>query len=161
MAALSERSVYAVFRVSIVLKGLNALFEIVAALTIAFVKPASVTRIVTALVHRELIEDPKDVIAGWLLRAAESYSVSGQRFMVYYLISHGVLKLAVVAGLLANKRWAYPAGLIILGLFIIYQLYRMTFAPSLALAALTIFDLFVMVLIWHEYRRVRHHLPLA
>ena len=161
MAVLSERSIYAAFRVSIVLKGLNALFEIVAGLVIAFVKPASVAAIATALVHRELIEDPKDLIAGWLLHAAESYSVSGQRFMVYYLISHGVLKLAVVAGLLANRHWAYPAGLIVLGLFIVYQLYRMTFAPSVALALLTIFDLIVMVLIWHEYRRIRHHLPVG
>ncbi len=161
MAALSERRIYAVFRVSIILKGLNALFEVVAGLVIAFIKPSSVTAIVTALVHRELIEDPSDRIAGWLLHAAESYSVSGQRFMVYYLISHGVLKLAVVAGLLAKKHWAYPAGLVVLGLFILYQLYRMTFAPSLGLALLTIFDLVVIVLIWHEYRRVRHHLPVG
>ncbi len=161
MAALSERSIYAVFRVSIVLKGLNALLEVFSGLAIAFVKPASVTAIVTALVHRELIEDPKDLVAGWLLHAAESYSVSGQRFMIYYLISHGVLKLAVVAGLLANKRWAYPAGLIVLGLFILYQFYRMTFAPSVALALLTAFDFIVMWLIWHEYRRVRLHLPVG
>jgi uncharacterized membrane protein len=161
MAALSERTIYAAFRVSIILKGANALLEVFSALVIAFVKPASVTAIVTAIVHRELIEDPTDRVAGWLLHAAQSYSVSGQRFMVYYLISHGVLKLAVVAGLLANKHWAYPAGLVVLGLFILYQFYRMTYAPSLGLTLLTAFDLVVMVLIWHEYRRVRHHLPVG
>jgi len=161
MAALSERGIYAVFRISVILKGLNALFELVAGIAIAFLDPARVAAVVSALVHHELIEDPKDAVAGALLRAAESYSVSGQRFAVYYLISHGALKLAVVAGLLANKRWAYPAGLVVLGLFIVYQLYRMTFAPSLGLALLTGFDLIVMWLIWHEYQRVRRHLPVG
>ncbi len=161
MAALSERQIYAAFRIGIVLKGLNALVEIVSAVVVAFVKPSAVAAIVTTLVHRELIDDPTDVVAGWLLRAAQSYSVSGQRFFVYYLISHGALKLVVVGGLLMNKRWAYPAGLIVLGLFIIYQLYRMTFAPSLALTLLTVFDVIVLWLIWHEYQRVRHHLPVG
>jgi uncharacterized membrane protein len=47
-----------------------------------------------------------------------------------------------------------------LGLFIAYQVYRYTYTHSVGLVLLTVFDLFVMVLIWHEYRLVRHHLPL-
>ncbi len=159
--AISERSVYAAFRVSVVLKGANALLELATGVAATFVDPAMLRSLIAALVHHELIEDPNDPVVGALMRAAENYSVGEQRFATYYLISHGTLKLIVVAGLLGNRRWAYPAGLIILGLFILYQLYRMTYAPSLGLALLTGFDFVVLWLIWHEYRRVRRHQPVG
>lgn len=69
------------------------------------------------------------------------------------------MKLALVIGLLREKLWAYPASLIALALFIAYQLYRYAFTNSVGLLALTVFDLFVMLLVWHEYRLIRHHLP--
>jgi uncharacterized membrane protein len=75
-------------------------------------------------------------------------------------VSHGVVKLALVVGLLRNKLWAYPASLIALGLFIVYQLYRYSYTHGIGLIVLTAFDVFVMWLIWHEYRLVRQHLPL-
>lgn len=159
--ALSERRIYAAFRVSVILKGANALLELATGVAAAVFDPATLRSLIAALVHNELIEDPNDAVAHALMRAAEGYSVGDQQFVTLYLISHGVLKLTVVAGLLANKRWAYPAGLIVLGLFIVYQLYRMTFAPTLGLALLTAFDAVVLWLIWHEYRRIRHHLPVG
>jgi len=55
--------------------------------------------------------------------------------------------------------WAYPASLAALGLFIVYQLYRFTDTHGIGLIVLTIFDLVVMVLIWQEYKVVRHHVP--
>src|ERR1700730_7608209 len=45
----------------------------------------------------------------------------------------------------------------ILTLFIIYQIYRFYDTQSLGLIVLTVFDLFVMVLIWHEYGLMRRH----
>jgi uncharacterized membrane protein len=46
-----------------------------------------------------------------------------------------------------------------LGLFIIYQLYRFSYTNGMGLIALTVFDIFVIGLIWHEYALVRRHLP--
>ncbi|GAA4981916.1 hypothetical protein GCM10023317_05920 [Actinopolymorpha pittospori] len=37
--------------------------------------------------------------------------------------------------------------------FIVYQLYRMVLAPTVGLAALTIFDAAIAWLTWREYRR--------
>ena len=64
----------------------------------------------------------------------------------------------LVIGLLKNKLWAYPASLIALGLFVLYQLYRFSYTHGAGLIVLTVFDLLVMSLIWHEYRLVRRHL---
>jgi len=63
-----------------------------------------------------------------------------------------VVKIFLVAGLLRNRRWAYPAALAVFGTFILYQVYRFSYTHSLGLVALTIFDLAVMWLIWREYR---------
>jgi uncharacterized membrane protein len=39
-----------------------------------------------------------------------------------------------------------------LGLFIVYQLYRIAADPSIGLALLTIFDALIVWLVWREYR---------
>ena len=44
---------------------------------------------------------------------------------------------------------------VFLGGFVIYQIYRMTYAPSVGLALLTAFDLFVIWLTWREFARMR------
>ena len=95
-----------------------------------------------------------------LLRTAQGLSVSTKNFYVFYLLSHGVVKLFLVGALLKNKPWAYPASLAVLELFIAYQVYRFTYTQSMGLVVLTVFDLFVMCLVWHEYRLIRRHLPV-
>lgn len=54
----------------------------------------------------------------------------------------------------------YPLSLIALGAFIVYQLYRYSYTQSFGLILLTVFDLIVIVLVWHEWRLLRKHLPV-
>jgi len=84
-------------------------------------------------------------------------TIGTQHFYAFYLLSHGIIKAALVIGLLRNKLWAYPASLVVLGIFIVYQLYRFSYTHGFGLIVLTVFDVFVMGLIWHEYRLVRRH----
>ena len=44
--------------------------------------------------------------------------------------------------------------------FIVYQLYRFSYTHGWALIVLSVFDIVVVWLIWHEYRVVRHFDPL-
>lgn len=53
-----------------------------------------------------------------------------------------------------KKRWSYPVSLVVLGLFIIYQIYIFSSTHGIGLIILTAFDIVVMALIWHEYKRV-------
>jgi len=75
------------------------------------------------------------------------------------LSNHGIAKPLPVIRVPRNKLWSYPASLIILGLFIVYQLYRFSYRHGAGLILLTVFDIFVMGLIWHEYRLMRHQQP--
>jgi uncharacterized membrane protein len=112
---------------------------------------------VNMLTQEELVEDPHDFIATHLHSFAHDFSVSSKNFYALYLLSHGIIKILLVVGLLNNNLWAYPASLVALSLFIVYQIYRFLYTHSLGLVALTLLDLIVIWLVWHEYRLVRNH----
>lgn len=156
---MQERQIHEIFEISILLKGAHALIECVGGILLALVSSQAITDFVGRATQHELSEDRNDLVATYLLHWAQGFLIETQHFYAYYLLSHGAVKLLLVIGLLREKLWAYPASLIVLGLFIAYQIYRFSFTQSPALIVLSIFDIFVMGLVWHEYRLVRHHLP--
>ncbi len=157
---MNEKRIHQIFEISVLLKGAHALIECIGGVALAVVSTDTIRGLVNSATQDELIEDPKDFLASHLLAFAHDFTVSTQNFYAFYLLSHGVVKLALVIGLLRNKLWAYPASLVALGLFILYQLYRYSYTHGIGLIVLTVFDVFVMWLIWHEYRLARRHLPL-
>lgn len=155
---MNEKRIYEAFRISVLLKGAHALIEILSGVLLALVGAQTITSIVSRLARLELGEDPHDPIARALLNAAEGFSVQTEHFYAFYLVSHGVVNLLLVIGLLRNKLWSYPASLFVLTLFVAYQAYRYSYTHGIGLIALTVFDLVVMGLIWHEYGVARRHL---
>lgn len=141
------------FEVSIILKGLDGVLEVVGGLVLLLISPATINHLLTTLTQHELSEDPHDIVATHVLRAAHGLTHSATTFGGLYLLSHGVVKIVLVTALLRNKLWAYPWLIGFLGIFVIYQLYRIALAPSVGLIALTVFDLFVMWLTWREYQK--------
>jgi uncharacterized membrane protein len=157
---MNERCIHQVFQISVLLKGAHAAIECAGGLALALVGTDTIARYVGMLTQEELIEDPNDFIATHLLAFAQGFSVETKHFYAFYLLSHGLVKLLLVIGLLKGKLWSYPASLVVLGLFIFYQLYRFSYTHGFGLIALTVFDVLVMGLIWHEYVTVRRHLHL-
>ncbi len=113
---------------------------------------------VGAITRHELAEDRRDVIANYLLHAAQSFSVSTQHFTAIYLLSHGIIKVWLIVGLLRKRLWYYPAAILIFGLFIVYQLYRFSFTHSMLLLLITALDLLVIILTWQESNYLRRSL---
>ncbi len=155
--AAKEKEIRELFTLSVGLKGFFAALELIAGIAALFVSPSALSHFLIALTQNELSEDPHDLIATQLLQWGHSISLGAELFGALYLISHAVVKLFLVGGLLKNKLWAYPASLGVLGVFVAYQLYRLTLGYSFGLAALTVFDLIVVWLIWQEYRIVERH----
>jgi uncharacterized membrane protein len=143
------------FEVAIILKGLDGVLEVAGGLLLLLVTPATINRLVAALTQHELSQDPHDFIATHLLNTAHGLTRSSVLFASLYLLSHGAVKVVLVAALLKNRFWAYPWMIAFLLLFIGYQVYRMTLVPSVGLAALTAFDLLVVWLTYREYQRQR------
>jgi uncharacterized membrane protein len=154
---MNEQRIHRIFEVSVLLKGAHAVIECIGGLALALASTTRIVGWVNKLTQDELIEDPNDFIATHLLSMAQEFSVDTKNFYAFYLLSHGIVKLALVVGLLRNKLWSYPASLVVLELFIIYQIYRFYYTQSVGLVVLTVFDVFVMVLIWNEYRLMRLH----
>jgi len=149
----TEKNIYWIFLASVFLKGAHAVIEI--ALGTLFLFTNTVTSIVVFLTQQELLEDPNDFLALRIDKFIPYLSPHTQSFFAFYLLSHGLVKIFLVWGLLKNKLWAYPASIIFLVLFIIYQLVRYTSTHSVFLILLTIFDIFVIWLVVHEYKRLK------
>ena len=142
---MNEKRIHQIFAVSVSLKGLHALLEIAGGIA--------------------LYGFSADAIARWLDEidrgglVARYFDLSEQHFYAFYLLSHGLVKVVLVYGLLKEKLWAYPASFVVFGAFIAYQLYRYSFTHEVSLIFLSVFDLFVIALAIHEYRLLRKHLP--
>ncbi len=119
------------------------------------VSPTTIDNLSRALTQHELSEDPHDFLATHLLHAAGSLTGSSLEFGAAYLLLHGVVKVVLVAALLRDKIWAYPWMITFLIVFIVYQIYRMTFAFSIGLLGLTVFDVVVVWLTYREYGKQR------
>ncbi len=146
------------FRISIFLKGLDSFFEVIGGILLFLFRPASISNFVKLVFQHELIQDPNDFIGNLLISLSSNLSVHAQLFGAIYLLSHGVIKLALIIGLWKKKLWTYVASEIVFIIFIIYQIYRFTFTHSIFLIILTIFDIMVILLTWWEYRRLKKHI---
>ena len=62
-----------------------------------------------------------------------------------YLLTHGIAKIVLVVGVLRGQLWAYPWMIALLSVFIVYQVYRLSYRLSIGLLLLTLFDVFVVV----------------
>lgn len=145
------------FRLSVLLKGLDAILEILGAIALWLVSPGFLAAAVQFLTQDEIAEDPHDLVANALRHAAARFSLSSEHFMAIYLLAHGIIKIAMVAALLRNRLWAYPAAIVVFTGFIVYQLYRFTLTGGIGLILLSAFDTFLIALIWLEYRAQRRH----
>jgi uncharacterized membrane protein len=157
---LDEHRIHQAFLIGVILKGLHALVECVGGIALYLVSTQTIAHWVDVLTQEELTEDPRDFVATHLLSAAQHLSVGTQSFYAFYLLSHGLVKVLLVAGLLKEKLWAYPASLVVMAGFIAYQLYRYSYTQSFGLIALTVFDLVIIALIWHEWRFLRAHVGM-
>jgi len=143
------------FQISIGLKGIDGLLEIIGGIVLLFVAPATLQAWARSLTAHELAQDPNDFIARHLLHSASQLSHSTTLFGAIYLLSHGIAKVVLVIALLREQLWAYPWMIGLLGVFIAYQVYRLTYRVTIGLTLLTLFDTFVVWLTIREYRLER------
>lgn len=147
-----------IFDTSLILKGLDGLLELVGGVLLLLVSPKQISSIMLLTQH-ELSQDPKDFIATHLVAYAHTLTASVTLFAAAYLLVHGIVKIVLVAALLKEQLWAYPWMIGFLGIFILYQIYRLILHISVGLIALTVFDCFIVMLTVLEYRKhLRLHL---
>lgn len=147
----TEQEIHKVFDVSLLFKGLIAAAEMLGGIILAAVGPGAILNFVNTFVGGEIREDPHDVVANYLLHLAQTFGGSSKSFAALYLLVHGIVNGAIVVALWKEKLWAYPISFVVLVAFVLYQLYYLTFGFSWWVLAVTIIDIFILVLVWHEY----------
>ncbi|MCX6765773.1 MAG: DUF2127 domain-containing protein [Candidatus Moranbacteria bacterium] len=155
MDKMYAKVIHDTFRVGILLKGLNGILEIIGGILLFFIRPETLNYLVRLLTQNELSEDPKDLFANFLVHAARGFSVSSQIFGGLFLLSHGLIKIFLIAALFRKKLWAYPLAIAVFGIFIFYQMYRYSISHSAWLIVLTILDIFVVTLTYLEYQNLK------
>jgi len=147
-----HRSLDRAFRITVTLKGLDGALEVIGGIVLLFVSPASIEHVVRFFTAHELAQDPHDFIARHLLHSASGLTRSATVYGGIYLLTHGVAKVVLVVLVLKDKLWAFPLMIALIGVFIVYQVYRLTYQVTFGLIFLTLFDLLVVWLTWREYR---------
>ena len=150
--AARENTIRRIFRISLLIKAVDSAIEVASGVALYFISNALILRVVHALTRHELLGDPRDFIANFVLHAAEAFSVGQKKAAALYLLSHGAIKLFLVIMVLRERLWAYPIFMAALALLIVYQTYQISLGFSVSLTALTILDIVVLVLTCHEYR---------
>lgn len=149
---VSDRRLHAAFEVSLAVKGVFAVLEIVGGLASYLAPQDIVLRLVERMARERWLEGRSDFIAQNALQWAQGMSISARHFAAAYLVSHGIVKLWLIIGLMRGKLTYYPIAIVVFALFIAYQLYRFSITHSIWLIVITIVDVAVIVLTWYEYR---------
>jgi uncharacterized membrane protein len=157
--SVQEKNIHAVFKASVLIKGVNALLECIGGIAVALARADEVAAWVARMAQTYLVEGTHGFVASHVIDWAQSVSIQTQHFIAFYLLSHGLIKLVIVVGLFKEQRWSYPLALVAFTGFIVYQLYRYSYTHGVGLLVLTAFDLFLIALVWHEYKLIRHNLP--
>ncbi len=151
---LKQTQWHRLFEVGLALKAFNGIWETVSGLTFLFVSKATLNVWFSRLLQNELLEDPRDRVTNFIVGTLLNPETSTKTFAAVYLLFHGLLNLFLVIQLRRDKHWAYLVTIWTSFLFMLYQIYRISEHNSLILMAITIFDVFYIAIVWHEYK---HH----
>ncbi len=151
--ARAERNILWLFDLALILKIANGALEVLAALLILFVPPSLVLRLAEFATSRELAQDIDDPIAIAIQASAQAFAVHSHYFLAAYLVLHGGVKVLLVLGIFAKKKVAYPLFMFALAVFGSYEAYRGFVLDEMLLKAIAVFDLALLLLTAHEYRR--------
>lgn len=152
---ISEKEYWGLFEMSLLIKAMNAIFDLAGGIIIWFTSKAVLITFILNFFQGELSDNPKDYISNFIVSSAEALSVSSQYFLGAYLFIHGVVKMFLLICLYKKKLWAYPTSVIIFSLLVFYETYSLFFHYSIWTLIFTIFDVILVLLTAHEYGVLR------
>ncbi len=142
--------------VTIVIKGIDGLIELLAGLTL-LVAPGLLHHVLSYLFGRANVNHGHFMhfVAENIARIDADLARGGLTIVILFLVTHGVVKLGLVYALLRKFLWAYPYALAILGLFFLYQLYLCVVHPTIGMALFTLLDALIIWIVWGEWQKLK------
>ncbi|MDQ4092510.1 MAG: DUF2127 domain-containing protein [Actinomycetota bacterium] len=155
MSQPSVRRTAQLFKAALLVKGVDGAVELIGAVALLVVSGATVQRLVAEVLSRDLLGPPDGSLARHFVADTAEFASGHRTFAVVYLGLHGVVKLVLVVALL--RRWlpAYPIAVVVLGTFVVYEVYRATHTGPVLLPLLAVLDIAIIVVIVWEYLLLR------
>lgn len=110
--------------------------------------------LMTTVMEHELLEKTPDFIFSVISHILTTHDFSVTYFLAFYFIFWGSVDAVLSYQLLKDKIWAFPISLGLIGMFIIYSIFRLTYTHSLVLFGVIVLDIIIMTLIYREYKKV-------
>ena len=145
------------YKLTVAVKGIDGLIELLSGVAL-LVAPGLLHHILQGL-SGEVLEHPNNFmqyIADNIAHVDADLTKGGMTIVILFLISHGVVKLALVYALLKEILWAYPYALLLLCGFFVYQLVIFVLHPTLGMGLFTLLDAFIIWVVWGEWRKLAH-----
>ncbi len=149
-----EKTIYEGFLISVLLKGIISINEVISGIIILFIPPMLFLAFTDWVAH---FIPTSGFIGSHLSAELQSYTARTSRFLAFYFLSRGSVKVFLIWAMLKKILWAYPAAIAVMGAFVLYQLYQIATTHSILVIGITVFDLVVMYFIWREYKVVLAH----
>ncbi|HEU4677651.1 MAG TPA: DUF2127 domain-containing protein [Candidatus Paceibacterota bacterium] len=158
----SPRSISILFHVSMWWRIFYGSLRIVLAFVLFKLVGTPFTDILRSVMGYEIAEDPTDIIFQTLYAFFETHAFTVSYFVASYLLFWGTIDVVLSAFLLKHKLWAFPSSLVLMTVFIIYEVYRLFHTHSLILLWVILVDVAIIYLIYREYRilKCREDVPL-
>lgn len=153
--SLGNQLVHGFFEVTVLCKGISGIVEICSSFLLILFKPATISRAIISFTHERIVRHSGAFAMNFATNQANHFSLATQRFVAFYLLFYGVINIFLVISLLRGKLWAYPTAIVCFSLFTVYMFIRFLFNHSVVLSFFIIFDIFLFVLTWLEYQRVK------
>lgn len=151
----SKKNIHVGFSIGLILKTFYDIGEVLCGILLFFLTPEKMSKLITLISRDELKEDPHDLVMNYLLTFSHHFSIGVQHFTTFYLLSHGLTKVAVLILLWRKKLWAYPLSIVLFCVFIFLQTQRFTHTHSIMLLIFTLIDVIMIALTILEYKNIK------
>jgi uncharacterized membrane protein len=143
------------FNVALVIKAIDGILEVISGALTAFVSNSSLNVFLESIRQGVASSHESGLLDKGILALEKDLNLRSQSILGSFLLSHGIIKIIIVYYVLKGRLWAYPAAIIVFSLFTVIQAIQLISGFSITVAALTIFDILVVILTSIEYREIK------
>jgi uncharacterized membrane protein len=143
------------FIAAVAVKGFDGLVETAAGIFVATLGTQGIYSLILQLTAPELDLHPQSRAIHAVRHGAANLAQGSGRFVLIWLLAHGIIKLALAIELLRGKTWIFPVSALILSGFVGYMTYRLAGHWSPWLLAFALFDAVTVALVLNEWRSHR------
>jgi len=152
---LKQATIEKLFLIGMWWRILYGLFRFTFGLMLLSVVGSPLLDVFYAVMRHELTDEPGDILVRTVTSVLHQHPFQVTYFLAGYFLFWSILDIILSITMLRKKTWAFPISFVLIGLFIVYEIFRFTHTHSLVLLWIISFDIFLMWIIKREYQKIK------